>query len=105
MGEKEIISLNKKSMEEKKMYTGDWSCQDCGTAIDGLPFEPKDPSTISCRDCHSKKSPYGKGSVRIQKIYCGDWKCCECEAPVDELPFKPMDPETVACRDCHQKNA
>ncbi len=88
-------------MEEKKMYSGDWHCQDCGAAIDALPFEPKDASTISCRECHSKKA---SAQVRIQKVYCGDWSCCECGATIDELPFKPLDPDTVACRDCHRKN-
>lgn len=84
------------------MYTGNWSCKDCGSSIDSLPFEPKDPSSIACRDCHVKNRPQNNGT-RVQRIYCGDWKCCECEAPVDELPFKPIDPETIACRDCHSK--
>lgn len=89
-------------MQETKMYTGNWSCQDCNASIDALPFEPNDPSTLSCRDCHVKKS--NRSNKRIQRIYCGDWKCCECGVLIDELPFKPMDPDTIACRDCHQKN-
>lgn len=91
-------------MDERKMYTGNWSCQDCGAGIDSLPFEPKDPSTLSCRDCHSKNRPARSERPRVQKIYCGDWKCCDCGASIDELPFKPMDPETIACRECHSKN-
>lgn len=90
-------------MEERKMYTGDWSCKDCNVAIDALPFEPKDPSTISCRDCFKNSSPRRGGNVKIVKIFCGDWTCCECGTEVDELPFKPQDPSTVACRDCHVK--
>ncbi len=90
-------------MDEKKMYTGDWSCQDCGGSIDSLPFEPKDPSTLSCRDCHTKNRPARPAGARVQRIYCGDWKCCDCGAVVDELPFKPIDPDTISCRDCHSK--
>lgn len=84
------------------MYTGDWSCCECNSVIDALPFEPKDPTTISCRDCHVKNKS-ASTKPRVQKIYCGDWSCCECDAEVDELPFKPLDPETIACRDCHAK--
>lgn len=91
--------------EERKMYTGNWACQHCGTSIDSLPFEPKDPSTLSCRNCHAKNKPTRSSSPRVQRIYCGDWKCCECGTTVDELPFKPLDPDTIACRDCHKKNA
>ena len=91
-------------MDEKKMYTGDWTCCECSASIDALPFEPRDPSTLTCRDCHSKSKPARSAAPRVQKIYCGDWKCCECSAPIDELPFKPMDPETIACRECHSKN-
>ena len=90
-------------MDDRKMYTGDWTCKDCGAAISELPFEPRDPSTLTCRDCHMK----GRGDrpqKRIQRIYVGDWKCRECGAAIDELPFKPQDPDTVLCRDCHQKN-
>ncbi len=90
-------------MDDRKMYTGDWKCCDCGAGIDSLPFEPRDPSTLTCRDCHMKNKP-ARSNDRVRKIYCGDWKCCECSAPIDELPFKPMDPETIACRECHQKN-
>ncbi len=89
-------------MDEKKMYTGDWTCNECNAGISELPFEPRDPSTLTCRECHMKNKPARTDKVR--KIYCGDWKCCECGAGIDELPFKPMDPETIACRDCHKKN-
>ena len=91
-------------MDEKKMYTGNWTCCECHAAIDALPFEPRDPSTLTCRDCHMKNKPVRSDKPRVQKIYCGDWKCCDCGAAIDELPFKPMDPETIACRDCHSKN-
>lgn len=91
-------------MDDRKMYTGDWTCCDCGSKIDALPFEPRDPSTLTCRECHMKSKPARSDKPRVQRIYCGDWKCCDCGAEIDELPFKPMDPDTLACRECHQKN-
>ncbi len=89
-------------MEDRKMYTGDWTCMECGASIDSLPFEPRDPSTLTCRDCHMKNKPT-RNSDNVRRIYVGDWKCCECGTKIDELPFKPLDPDTVACRACHRK--
>lgn len=86
------------------MYTGDWTCMDCGAGISSLPFEPRDPSTLTCKDCHTKNKPARSASPRVQRIYVGDWKCNDCGTAIDELPFKPLDPDTVACRECHQKN-
>jgi len=88
-------------MDDRKMYTGDWTCMECGAKIDALPFEPRDPSTLTCRECHMKSRP-ARSQDRVRKIYVGDWKCMKCEAPIDELPFKPMDPDTLLCRECHR---
>jgi ribosomal protein L37AE/L43A len=88
-------------MDDRKMYTGDWTCMECGAKIDSLPFEPRDPSTLTCRECHMKNKP-ARSNIRVQRIYVGDWKCMKCSAPIDELPFNPMDPDTLLCRECHQ---
>ena len=45
---------------ERKMYTGSWTCADCGTTITELPFNP-DPAksdNLLCRDCHKKKKGF-----------------------------------------------
>lgn len=39
---------------ERKMFTGDWKCADCGAAITQLPFEPRDTSNLKCIDCFKK---------------------------------------------------
>lgn len=39
---------------ERKMFTGDWTCSGCGTAITQLPFEPRDTSNLKCLDCFKK---------------------------------------------------
>ena len=43
---------------ERKMYSGDWKCADCGTAITELPFEPRNTENLKCVDCFKKsKNP------------------------------------------------
>jgi CxxC-x17-CxxC domain-containing protein len=88
-------------MDDRKMYTGDWTCIECGAKIDALPFEPRDPSTLTCRECHIKNKQNRQN--RIQKIYIGEWKCMKCGKDIDELPFKPVNPDTILCRECHQE--
>lgn len=39
---------------DRKMYSGDWKCAECGNAITELPFEPRDTSNLKCRDCFMK---------------------------------------------------
>lgn len=42
---------------ERKMHKGEWTCSNCGNAINELPFEP-DPARLNqllCRDCHRQK--------------------------------------------------
>lgn len=44
---------------ERKTYSGNWTCAECGTSITELPFMP-DPSRVGalkCRDCHRKTLP------------------------------------------------
>jgi len=39
----------------RQMIQGDWTCSECGTKINELPFEPAADRPIYCRDCWSKK--------------------------------------------------
>ncbi len=39
---------------ERKMFEGNWKCSGCGAPITQLPFEPKDESDVSCRECYMK---------------------------------------------------
>jgi CxxC-x17-CxxC domain-containing protein len=39
---------------ERKMFKGEWTCSKCNTAITELPFEPRDTSTLMCKDCFKK---------------------------------------------------
>jgi CxxC-x17-CxxC domain-containing protein len=36
---------------ERKTFSGDWKCSNCGAAITSLPFEPRDTSNLKCIDC------------------------------------------------------
>lgn len=42
------------AFRERKMFSGNWKCSDCGAPITELPFEPRDESTLKCRDCFRK---------------------------------------------------
>ena len=39
---------------ERKMFEGNWTCAECGTAITQLPFEPREGSSLKCLDCFKK---------------------------------------------------
>lgn len=39
---------------ERKMFTGDWKCAGCGSAITQLPFEPHNTENLKCIDCFKK---------------------------------------------------
>jgi len=43
---------------ERRMFKGDWHCSKCNTAITELPFEPRDPSTLFCKDCFRKEKGF-----------------------------------------------
>lgn len=36
------------------MFQGNWKCSTCGGAITSLPFEPRNESGLTCRDCYFK---------------------------------------------------
>lgn len=36
------------------MFQGNWKCSGCGGAITSLPFEPRNESGLTCRDCYFK---------------------------------------------------
>jgi len=40
------------NFRERRTFTGNWSCSQCGAAITELPFEPKDDQSLLCRDCY-----------------------------------------------------
>lgn len=42
---------------QRQMYDNNregWQCSECGGRIDKLPFDPRDTSTLKCRDCFQK---------------------------------------------------
>ena len=91
------------------MFSGNWSCADCGAAITQRPFQP-DPGregNLRCRDCHANRRPSGGGGGGFERrMYSGNWKCAGCGADINELPFEP-DPDradNLKCRDCFRKS-
>lgn len=85
---------------EKKMFQGDWVCSGCSKSITELPFEPKDTSNLTCKECYFAKKDAEKGE---RKMYSGDWKCASCSSAITELPFEPRDTSNLKCRDCFKK--
>ncbi|MBI3273781.1 MAG: hypothetical protein HYZ69_01420 [Candidatus Colwellbacteria bacterium] len=39
----------------RKMFKGNWTCSECGTAITELPFQPSQDRPLYCRDCLFKR--------------------------------------------------
>ncbi|MFA5083763.1 MAG: CxxC-x17-CxxC domain-containing protein [Candidatus Paceibacterota bacterium] len=42
---------------KRQMVQGNWKCADCGAEITELPFEPRDGSSVYCRECYAKRRP------------------------------------------------
>lgn len=86
---------------DRQMFQGNWTCAQCGGAINELPFEPRDTSNLFCRDCHRAKQ--GDRPRRERRMFEGNWACAKCGTPITQLPFEPRDASTVLCRDCYKK--
>lgn len=41
----------------RSMVQGNWICKNCGSPVNELPLEPKDPNSVLCRDCHLGNRP------------------------------------------------
>jgi len=84
------------------MFKGDWKCSGCGKSITELPFEPKNTSNLTCRDCYSSgkvvKKPQGE-----KKMFQGNWKCNTCGGEINQLPFEPKSTNNLTCRECYMK--
>ncbi len=46
---------NNRSFAPRQMVQGSWKCAECGAEITELPFQPKDESTVHCKECWMKK--------------------------------------------------
>jgi len=91
--------------EERKMFTGNWTCSGCNGAITELPFEP-DPSranALLCRDCHKKRQGSSDRPRGDRPMFKGNWTCSGCGGSITELPFEPRDDSNLKCRDCFRK--
>jgi len=92
---------------QRKTYSGDWKCSQCGTAIKELPFEPNPDriGDLKCRDCHRDSKPPRRqnNNFRERRMFQGNWSCADCNAPITELPFEPRDTSNLRCRDCFRK--
>ncbi len=88
-------------MEERKMFSGDWSCASCDTKISELPFEPRDTSNLLCRDCH--RAQRADRPRKERTMFQGSWTCAGCNGAITELPFQPRDESNLKCRDCFKK--
>lgn len=94
---------------DRQMFTGNWTCSQCGNPITELPFEP-DPSRVDqlkCRDCHKARRPgggFGGGERRERQMFQGNWTCSKCGTAITELPFEPDASrlDQLKCRDCHK---
>lgn len=94
----------------RQMVQGNWTCKGCGKGITELPFQPRDPDSVLCRDCHMQNRPqrtndrgsFG-GDRAPRQMVQGDWSCAECGNEIKELPFEPSGDRPILCRDCHAK--
>lgn len=94
----------------REMVKGNWTCKGCSKEITELPFQPRDPDNVLCRDCHMQNRParsndrFGGGGDRPQRqMVQGDWTCGDCGNKITELPFEPSGDRPILCRDCHSK--
>ena len=89
----------------RKMFSGNWKCSQCGTAITELPFEPSGDLPIYCRDCHRERRGQAggnRGGGFQRRMVQGNWKCAGCGTDITELPFEPRPDQEIFCRDCYR---
>jgi CxxC-x17-CxxC domain-containing protein len=87
---------------QRQMFQGNWTCNECGASITELPFEPRDTSTLKCRDCMRASRP-ARNDRPQRQMHSGDWTCAGCGGSITELPFQPRDTSNLKCRDCFRK--
>lgn len=93
----------------RQMVKVDCVCMSCGTSITKLPFMPRDPDNVLCKDCHMANRPersdrgFG-GSRGLRAMHKGNYVCSGCGAAITELPFVPSQDRPVTCRACHATN-
>jgi CxxC-x17-CxxC domain-containing protein len=69
-------------------------CCQCG-AKDTVPFEPRNPKTMTCASCHKKQ---GKDAAPKQYAMV----CCDC-GERSTVPFRPRPGSRLRCKECHAK--
>lgn len=92
----------------RQMTQGNWTCKNCQTPITELPFEPRDPDNVLCKNCHMQNRPERSdrgsfGDRGPRQMVQGNWTCSECGKEITELPFMPSGDRPINCRDCHAK--
>lgn len=90
----------------RQMVKVDCVCMGCGTSVTELPFMPRDPERVLCRDCHManrpERSDRGFGESRSPRaMHKGNYVCSGCGAAITELPFIPSSDRPIRCRACH----
>jgi len=88
----------------RQMYSGNWTCSECGAAITELPFEPSGDRPLLCGECHRNKRPNRGGFQRERRMFEGNWKCSSCGCDITQLPFEPKEGSDIMCRDCYMKS-
>jgi len=99
--------VNKNVMDQdRKMFSGNWTCVKCNGAITELPFEPRDTSNLMCRECHrnSRGDRPQRNDRRERRTFTGNWSCSDCGTDINELPFEPRDTSNLKCKDCFKKD-
>lgn len=89
----------------RKMYKGNWKCDECGKKITELPFEPVKGLPLYCQECHQKRRAQRSNSRRSfqRRMYQGSWKCANCGKEITELPFEPRNDQDVYCSECYRE--
>lgn len=50
------------------MHQGNWKCSGCGGAITELPFQPRNESGLTCRDCWRKQKDKESGAAPVAEM-------------------------------------
>lgn len=88
--------------EDRRNFTGNWQCSDCGKPITELPFKPNEGQALRCKECYMAKGGGRRGSSARPSMVQGNWQCSECNKEITQLPFKPREGNPVMCLDCYR---
>lgn len=90
--------MDNAGQSDRQLFDVNIDCNECGTHIAQLPFQPVEGRPVFCRECLQAK----RNSRPQRQMFDVDVNCAECGTSITQLPFEPSGDRDVFCYPCNK---